>query len=98
MNAAKALVKCLEKEGVTTIFGYPGAAICPFYHELSASKLIQHVLVRHEANAGHAASGYARISGKPGKEVGLCPTTRSEPQANEVGKEVGLCPTTRSEP
>ncbi|MCL1881285.1 MAG: biosynthetic-type acetolactate synthase large subunit [Oscillospiraceae bacterium] len=66
MNAARALVKCLEKEGVTSIFGYPGAAICPFYDELVLSNSsIEHILVRHEANAGHAASGMARISGKP---------------------------------
>jgi acetolactate synthase-1/2/3 large subunit len=64
LTAAKALVKCLELENITTVFGYPGAAICPFYDELSRSS-IEHVLVRHEANAGHAASGMARISGKP---------------------------------
>ncbi|MCL1831658.1 MAG: biosynthetic-type acetolactate synthase large subunit [Oscillospiraceae bacterium] len=64
MTTAKALVKCLEKEGITTIFGYPGAMICPFYDELSRSNVIEHVLVRHEANAGHAASGLARLTGK----------------------------------
>ncbi len=47
------------------MFGYPGAAICPFYDALYDSE-IQHVLVRQEQNAAHAASGYARISGKPG--------------------------------
>ncbi|MCL2071738.1 MAG: thiamine pyrophosphate-binding protein, partial [Oscillospiraceae bacterium] len=64
MSAARALVKCLEKENITTVFGYPGAAICPFYDELSRSS-IQHLLVRQEANAGHAASGMARITGRP---------------------------------
>jgi len=64
MTTAAALVKCLEKENISTVFGYPGAAICPFYDELSRSK-IQHILVRHEANAGHSASGMARITGKP---------------------------------
>ena len=64
MTAAKALVKCLELENITTVFGYPGAAICPFYDELSHSE-IEHVLVRQEANAGHAASGMARITGRP---------------------------------
>ncbi|MDR0197286.1 MAG: acetolactate synthase, large subunit, biosynthetic type, partial [Oscillospiraceae bacterium] len=64
MRAAKALVKCLEKENVKTVFGYPGAAICPFYDELAKSG-IEHILVRHEANGGHAASGYARITGRP---------------------------------
>ncbi len=65
ITGAEAMVKCLEKEGVSVVFGYPGAAICPFYDKLSASS-VRHVLVRQEQNAGHAASGYARISGKPG--------------------------------
>ena len=68
MTVARAMVKCLEAEGITKIFGYPGAAICPFYDEIYNSK-IQHILVRHEANAGHAASGYARITGKPAVAV-----------------------------
>lgn len=64
ITAANAIVKCLEQEDIKVVFGYPGAAICPFYDALSKS-LIKHVLVRHEQNAGHAASGYARISKKP---------------------------------
>lgn len=64
IKAAAAMVKCLEQEGVKVVFGYPGAAICPFYDELSKSD-VHHVLVRHEANAGHAANGYARITNKP---------------------------------
>lgn len=66
MTVSKAMVECLKAEGIRTVYGYPGAAICPFYDELKNSeKDIKHVLVRHEANAGHAANGYARISGKP---------------------------------
>lgn len=64
IKAAEAMVKCLENEGVKVVFGYPGAAICPFYDELTHSD-IRHVLVRREDNAGHSANGYARISGKP---------------------------------
>lgn len=64
IKAAEAMVKCLEQEGIKVVFGYPGAAICPFYDELYKSD-IHHVLVRHEANAGHAANGYARITNKP---------------------------------
>ncbi|MGN0641759.1 MAG: biosynthetic-type acetolactate synthase large subunit [Huintestinicola sp.] len=64
IRAARAMVNCLENEGIKVVFGYPGAAICPFYDELYSSD-IKHVLVRHEANAGHAASGYARITNKP---------------------------------
>ncbi len=58
------MVKCLNHEGIKVVFGYPGAAICPFYDALYESD-IHHVLVRHEANAGHSASGYARITNKP---------------------------------
>ena len=65
ISGAEIMVKCLEQEGVVLTFGYPGAAICPFYDQLSKSS-IQHVLVRQEQNAAHAASGYARSSGKPG--------------------------------
>lgn len=64
MTVARAMTECLKAEGITEIFGYPGAAICPFYDELYQTD-IKHVLVRHEVNAGHAASGYARITGKP---------------------------------
>ncbi|MCL2884295.1 MAG: thiamine pyrophosphate-binding protein, partial [Oscillospiraceae bacterium] len=65
MNGAAAIVASLEREGVTVAFGYPGAAICPFYDALNGSS-IHHVLVRHEQHAAHAASGYARMSGRPG--------------------------------
>lgn len=58
------MVKCLEAEQIRHIFGYPGAAICPFYDELLSSE-IRHILVRHEVNGGHSASGYARMTGKP---------------------------------
>lgn len=64
IKVSEAIVKCLEKEHIKLVFGYPGAAICPFYDALSKSD-IKHILVRQEANAGHSASGYARISGKP---------------------------------
>ncbi len=53
------MVKCLEKRGVTRIFGYPGVAISPFYEALYNAGTIEHVLVRQEQAAGHAASGYA---------------------------------------
>ena len=64
ITAAEAMVKSLEQEGVEVVFGYPGAAICPFYDRLASSP-IRHILVRQEQNAGHAASGYARIARKP---------------------------------
>lgn len=66
MTAAQAIVECLKAENIKVVYGYPGAAICPFYDALlDAKDDIKHVLVRHEANGGHAANGYARISGKP---------------------------------
>jgi acetolactate synthase-1/2/3 large subunit len=65
MTGAEAIVKSLEYEGVECVFGYPGATIAPFYDELRKSA-IRHILVRHEQHAGHAASGYARVSGRPG--------------------------------
>lgn len=65
ISGAEMMVKCLENEDVEIVFGYPGAAICPFYDYLYRSP-IQHVLVREEQNAAHEASGYARASGKPG--------------------------------
>ena len=65
ISGAEIMVKCLEAEGVNVVFGYPGAAICPFYDKLYNSS-IKHVLVREEQNAAHAASGYARCSDRPG--------------------------------
>lgn len=68
MNGAQTLVKCLEKEGVEYVFGYPGAVITPVYDALEDSD-IHVVLVRQEQNAAHEASGYTRISGKPGVAI-----------------------------
>ena len=65
MNGAEAMVKCLEAEGITRIFGYPGVAIAPFYEAVYHSDSIEHILVRQEQAAGHAANGYARVSRKP---------------------------------
>lgn len=65
ISGAEIMVKCLEAEGVSVVFGYPGAAICPFYDKLYDSS-INHILVRQEQNAAHAASGYARCSNRPG--------------------------------
>lgn len=65
IETAEAMVKCLELEGVKVVFGYPGAAICPFYDYIYKSNKIRHILVRQEQNGGHSANGYARITGKP---------------------------------
>ena len=65
MTGADILVKCLEEEKVEYVFGYPGVAICPFYDSILNTD-IKTILVREEQNAAHAASGYARITGKVG--------------------------------
>lgn len=65
MNGADLLVKSLEKERVSYVFGYPGVAIAPFYDRILDSE-IQTILVRTEQNAAHEANGYARISRKVG--------------------------------
>jgi acetolactate synthase-1/2/3 large subunit len=67
-TGAQILWECLELEGVTHVFGYPGGAILPAYDALKHSK-IHHVLVRHEQGAAHMADGYARASGQVGVAV-----------------------------
>ncbi|MGQ9498260.1 MAG: biosynthetic-type acetolactate synthase large subunit [Desulfotomaculales bacterium] len=59
------LIKCLEDQGVDTVFGYPGGAILPVYDALYDAD-IRHILTRHEQGAAHAADGYARATGRPG--------------------------------
>ncbi len=67
MTGSQAVMESLMREGVETIFGYPGGAIMPIYDALyDYREKIHHVLVRHEQGATHAAEGYARITGKPG--------------------------------
>jgi acetolactate synthase I/II/III large subunit len=65
IKGSQAIVKCLQEEGVDTIFGFPGGAILDLYDELMDSS-IKTLLVRHEQGAVHAADGYARASGKVG--------------------------------
>jgi acetolactate synthase-1/2/3 large subunit len=68
MTGATALWKGLEREGVRTVFGYPGGAILPAYDALRHSS-IRHILVRHEQGATHMADGYARATGQVGVAV-----------------------------
>ncbi|ETJ01491.1 MAG: Acetolactate synthase [Actinomyces urogenitalis DORA_12] len=84
MTGAQALVRALEDVGVTDIFGMPGGAILPFYDPLFASEKIRHVLVRHEQGAGHAAEGYAMVTGR----VGVCVAT-SGPGATNLITAIG---------
>ncbi|TVQ57638.1 MAG: acetolactate synthase 3 large subunit [Rhodobacteraceae bacterium] len=66
MTGAEIVVKALRDQGVEVVFGYPGGAVLPIYDEIFKQNDIQHVLVRHEQGAAHAAEGYARSTGKPG--------------------------------
>ena len=67
ISGAEALMRSLEDQGVTTLFGYPGGAIMPTYDALYDHRdKLNHVLVRHEQGAIHAAQGYARVSGRTG--------------------------------
>jgi acetolactate synthase-1/2/3 large subunit len=66
MTGAQILMKCLEREGIEHIFGYPGGVVIDIYDEISRTPSIKHILVRHEQAAVHAADGYARASSKVG--------------------------------
>ncbi|MDR0413065.1 MAG: acetolactate synthase large subunit, partial [Dysgonamonadaceae bacterium] len=67
IKGSEALIKALIHEGVTTVFGYPGGQAIPIYDSLYDYRdRLNHVLVRHEQGAAHAAQGYARVSGKTG--------------------------------
>ena len=78
-TGAEILIECLIKEGVDTIFGYPGGAVLPIYDALFKAP-IKHILVRHEQGGVHAADGYARASGK----VGVCLVTSGPGATNTV--------------
>ena len=66
MTGAEMVVQALIDNGVKHVFGYPGGAVLPIYDELFQQDQLEHVLVRHEQGAGHAAEGYARSTGKAG--------------------------------
>lgn len=80
ITGAEALVKSLEEEGTEVVFGYPGGAVLEIYDALFHHKNIRHVLTRSEQAAAHAASGYARVSGK----VGVCIATSGPGATNLV--------------
>ena len=81
ITGAEALMRSLEHEGVTTLFGYPGGAIMPAFDALHDHKeTLNHILVRHEQAAAHAAQGYARVSGK----VGVCLVTSGPGATNTI--------------
>lgn len=81
ITGAEALMRSLENEGVDVMFGYPGGAIMPTFDALyDHRKTLNHILVRHEQAAAHAAQGYARVSGK----VGVCLVTSGPGVTNTI--------------
>src|SRR4051794_16178220 len=68
-TGAQIVWECLVREGVTTVFGYPGGAILPTYDAMLDYPQIHHVLVRHEQGATHMADGFARATGKVGVAI-----------------------------
>ena len=66
MTGAEMVIEALADQGVKHLFGYPGGAVLPIYDELFQQSDVEHILVRHEQGAGHAAEGYARSTGKAG--------------------------------
>ena len=79
MTGATSLVKSLEAAGVDVMFGLPGGAILPAYDPIFDST-IRHILVRHEQGAGHAATGYAQVTGR----AGVCIATSGPGATNLV--------------
>ena len=81
ITGAEALMRSLEHQGVTTLFGYPGGSIMPAFDALYGHRqTLNHILVRHEQAAAHAAEGYARVSGR----VGVCLVTSGPGATNTV--------------
>ena len=81
ITGSEALMRSLEYEGVETIFGYPGGAIMPVFDALYDHRdRLNHILVRHEQGAAHAAQGFARVSGK----VGVCLVTSGPGATNTI--------------
>ncbi len=79
ITGAEAIIKALEMEHTEVVFGYPGAAISPFYDALLGSG-IRHILTRHEQGAAHAANGYARVTGR----AGVCVATSGPGATNLI--------------
>jgi acetolactate synthase-1/2/3 large subunit len=80
VTGAQSLIRSLEAAGVDTVFGIPGGAILPAYDPLFDSTRLRHILVRHEQGAGHAAEGYAQVTGR----VGVCMATSGPGATNLV--------------
>lgn len=80
MTGAEIVIRCLQEQGVTTVFGYPGATNLALYDALCEQHAIRHVLTAHEQGACHAADGYARVTGR----AGVCMATSGPGATNLV--------------
>ncbi|HZH92609.1 MAG TPA: thiamine pyrophosphate-binding protein, partial [Tissierellaceae bacterium] len=81
LTGADVVMECLLREGVDTIFGYPGGAVIPLYDSLTRYReSFRHILTSHEQGASHGADGYARSSGK----TGVCFATSGPGATNTV--------------
>jgi acetolactate synthase-1/2/3 large subunit len=80
INGAQAVVRSLEELGTDVVFGLPGGAVLPLYDAIYGSEKLNHILVRHEQGAGHAATGYAQVTGG----VGVCIATSGPGATNLV--------------
>ena len=91
LSGSEIIIQFLKDEGVKHLFGYPGGAVLHIYDALHKQNDVEHILVRHEQGATHAADGYARATGKPG----VCLVTSGEradrarhPHENPIGCRV----------
>src|SRR5262245_23988566 len=89
MTGAEMVIEALADQGIEHIFGYPGGAVLPIYDALFQQQKVQHILVRHEQGAVHAAEGYARSTGKVGCVLvtsgpGATNAVRSEEHTSEL--------------
>jgi acetolactate synthase-1/2/3 large subunit len=80
LSGAEIVIRCLQEEGVEHVFGYPGGAVLYIYDAIYTQDRVQHILVRHEQAAVHAADAYSRATGK----VGVCLVTSGPGVTNAV--------------
>ena len=80
LTGAQIIMECLVREGVEMVFGIPGGSTLPFYDTFQHYPQVQHILVKHEQSAAHAADAYARVTGK----VGVCCATSGPGATNLV--------------
>ena len=98
MTGAEMVIQALADQGVEHIFGYPGGAVLPIYDALFQQEKVQHILVRHEQGAVHAAEGYARSTGKVGVRAGHLRPRRHQRRHRPHRRADGFDPAGRASP